>query len=138
MARFLCVLVLFTVIGACAFAGLAKPRTVPIPAAGKHAVRRSGSDNWPYVRELLTIPGEDYPEVISTLGGVYEDSANGYYTAEGTYNDRPVYKNGDWSIYYRVSGYAANHWVLDFNEVSEDWDGTVAYNSELILNNNII
>ena len=134
MARVLYVLILFTIIGACAFAGIAKPRTVPIPAAGKHAVRRSGSDNWPKITESLRYPGGDYPELIFASGGVYASLANGLYSAEGTYNDRPVYKNGGWSIYYRVSGYAANNWVLDFNDVSEDWDGTVAYNSDLISN----
>ena len=134
MARVLYVLILFTIIGACTFAGIAKPRTVPIPAAGKHAVRRSGSDNWPKITESLRLSGGDYPELIFASGGVYAQYANGQYSVEGTYNDRPVYKNGDWSIYYRVSGYAANNWVLDFNDVSEDWDGTVAYNSDLISN----
>ena len=100
---------------------MVKPRTMPIPAAGKHAVRRSPSDNWPGV----------YPESIVTIGGVYASRSNGVFTADGTYNDHPVYRNGGWSIYYRVSGYAANQWVLDFNEVSEDWDGTVAIQSEL-------
>ena len=135
MARVLCVLILLAIIGACAFvsAGIAKPRTVPIPAAGKHAVRIS-ADGWPKIVELPTFPVKRYPDIF-VIGGVYEDDTNGVYTAEGIlYNDHPVYKSGDrrWSIYYRISGYAANNWVLDFNDVSEDWDGTVAYNSDLV------
>ena len=98
-------------------------KEMPIPAAGDaKRVRRAPEDNWPGV----------YPESITTVGGVYASRANGVYTADGTYNDRPVYKNGGWSIYYRVSGYAANDWVLDFNGVSEDWDGTVAIQSSLL------
>ena len=65
MARVMCILILFTVIGACAFAVVAKPRTVPIPAAGKHAVRRSGSDNWPKITEVLSFPGKDYTQKLS-------------------------------------------------------------------------
>ena len=121
MARVLCVLVLFTIIGACACTDMGKPRTMPIPAAGKHAVRRSPSDNWPGV----------YPDKIITIGGVYANRHSGEFLADGTYNDRPVYRSGGWSIYYRVSGYAANQWVLDFNDVSEDWDGSVAIQTEL-------
>ena len=56
---------------------------------------------------------------------------NGVYTADGTYNDHPIYKYSYWSIYYRVSGY----WVLDFNDVSEDWDGTVATQNTLFASN---
>ena len=135
MARVLCVLILFTIIGAChcAFAGIAKPRTVPIPAAGKHAVHISSSGGWPKIAEIDTVPHIPYPLSIYVSGGVYADHTNGVFTAEGVYyNERPVYKNGSWSIYYRISGYAANNWVLDFNDVSEEWDGTVAYNSVLI------
>ena len=115
MSRVLCIPVLFTIIGACAFAsaGLAKPRPVPIPAAGKHAVPISGSDNWPDITEVYTLPFHDYPLVISVFGTHFVDtdseSINGIYTAEDTYNDHPVYKNGGWSIYYRISGYAANN-----------------------------
>ena len=50
---------------------------------------------------------------------------------ETIYNERPVYRNGGWSIYYRISGYATNQWVLDFNDVSEDWDGTLAIQTEV-------
>ena len=54
---------------------MVKPRTMPIPAAGKHAVRRSPEDNWPGV----------YPESIVTIGGVYASQSNGVFTADGDY-----------------------------------------------------
>jgi hypothetical protein len=93
---------------------MAKQRTVPIPAAGKHAVRRSSEDDWPLVTKIFSA-GKDYPERIKTYGGLYANKANGIYDADGTYNGRPVYKQQDgyYSIYYRVSGPAANKWVLD-------------------------
>ena len=56
---------------------MVKPTTAPIPAAGKHAVRRSPSDNWPGV----------YPESIVTIGGVFASQSNGVFTADGDYND---------------------------------------------------
>ena len=91
---------------------------MPIPGAGDaKRVRRATADNWPGV----------YPVSITTVGGVYASLSNGVYTADGTYNDHPIYKNGDWSIYYRISGY----WVLDFNNVNEEWDGTVAIQTAL-------
>jgi hypothetical protein len=96
-------------------------KTMPIPLPGRHAVRRSPESNWPGV----------FPDSIITIGGVYASQSNGVYTANGDYNDRPIYKNGGWSIYYRISGYATNSWVLDFNDVSEDWSGTVATQKEL-------
>ena len=121
MATILRVLLAFTIMGACTCMAF---KTMPIPSEGGRS-RRSPEDNWPGV----------YPESIVTIGGVYASRANGVYTADGTYNDRPVYKNGGWSIYYRTSGYATNDWVLDFNDVSEDWDGTVAIQSTLFASN---
>ena len=122
MAHGLRILLVFAIIGAYTCMALdSTVKIMPIPPPGKHAVRRSPSDNWPGV----------YPQSIITIGGVYASRSNGVFTADGTYNDRPVYRNGDWSIFYRVSGYAANQWVLDFNDVSEDWDGTVAIQTEL-------
>ena len=70
-----------------------------------------------------------YPATITTIGGTYGSHYNtGVFTADGTYNDHPIYKNGAWSIYYRT---ALNMWVLDFNDVSEDWDGTVGIQTTL-------
>ena len=66
----------FTIIGACTCTDTVKPRTMPIPAAGKHAVRRSPEDNWPGV----------YPESIVTIGGMYASQSNGVFTADGTYS----------------------------------------------------
>ena len=109
------VLLLFAMIGAYTCMEL---KEMPIPAEGGR-VRRAPEDNWPGV----------FPESIVTIGGVYASRANGVYTSDGSekYNDRPIYRNGGWSIYYRESGY----WVLDFNDVSEEWDGTVAIQNSL-------
>ena len=119
MGQFLRVLLLFTIIGAYTCMAF---KEMPIPAAGDaKRVRRGPADNWPGV----------FPQSIITIGGVYASHHNGVFTYDGTYNDHPIYKNGQWSIYYRISGYAANQWVLDFNDVSEDWDGTVAIQTNL-------
>ena len=50
------------------------------------------------------------------------------YVHSGTYyNNAPLFTrqgNGTtWSLYKRPNG----NWYVDFNAVSEDWDGTVAY-----------
>ena len=113
MAQLLCSLLLFILIGAYSCMALTE---MPIPAAGERA-RRGAKENWPGV----------YPQSIVTIGGVYDHLANGVFTADATYNDRPVYKNGDWSIYYRIAGY----WVLDFDDVDEEWSGTVAIQDNL-------
>ena len=95
MARGLCILLAFSIIGAYTCMALdSTVRTIPIPSSGRHAVRRSPEDNWPVI----------YPGSIATIGGVYASHHNGVFTADGAYNDRPVYRNGAWSIYYRVSG----------------------------------
>ena len=73
-----------------------------------------------------------YPREFYLLGGVYSSKTNGVWSASGEiYNERPVYKGGNnnnWSVYYRAK---LSKWVLDFNDVSEDWDGTVAVQSTL-------
>lgn len=59
----------------------------------------------------------------------YPSLTRGAYGATGDiYNGSPVYAREDaqgreWSIYRR----AYDRWVLDFNDVSESWRGTVAY-----------
>ena len=124
-------ILLFTIIAVCTCVQDTDRTTSPNPGAAEaRRTRRSPEDNWPGV----------YPYQIATIGGQYTTLVNGEYThadlpnllftMSGTYNERPVYKSdsGSWSIYYRVSGYAANSWVLDFNEVDEDWDGSVAVN----------
>jgi hypothetical protein len=51
------------------------------------------------------------------------------YVASGTYyNNSPVYQRvgstgTTWSLYKRANG----NWHVDFNAISEDWDGTIAY-----------
>jgi hypothetical protein len=57
--------------------------------------------------------------------------STGEYTFSGTlYNNFPVYQrmvSGQmWSVYKRANG----QWFVDFNTVSEDWDGTVAYTTQ--------
>ena len=115
MARGLYVFLLFTIIGAYTWQCMA----LPVPLDGIRIQQGGPEAAWPGV----------YPESIVVIGGTYAGSSNGVYTADGTYNDRPVYKleNGGWSIYYRKSGY----WVTDFNAVSEDWDGTVGIQKTL-------
>ena len=82
MAQALCILFLFTIIGAYTCMAL---KEMPIPATGDaKRMRRSPESNWPGV----------YPQSITTIGGVYASRANGIYTTDGTYNDRPIYKNG--------------------------------------------
>ena len=113
-------LLLLAIIGASTCMALSPLTTMPQENARR--MRRGPQDNWPGV----------YPATIRTIGGVYADRHDGVFNYDGeVYNERPVYKSGGWSIYYRTSGYAANQWVLDFNDVSEDWDGTVAIQPEL-------
>lgn len=121
MAQVHRVLLLFTIVGTYTCMAL---KEMPIPATGDaKRMRRAPEDNWPGV----------FPQNIITIGGVYASHHNGVFTSDGSekYNDRPIYRNGGWSIYYRTSGYAANSWVLDFNDVSEEWDGTVATQTTL-------
>ncbi len=64
---------------------------------------------------------------IELSGAVYSSMNTGSYTFDGTtiYNGAPVFQHQGggytWSIYRRSNG----RWYLDFNEVSEDWSGTV-------------
>ena len=52
---------------------------------------------------------------------------NGMYTLQSTlYNNRPVYQCSDnhaYHLYRRKDG----KWYVDFNDIAEDWGGTVAY-----------
>jgi hypothetical protein len=57
--------------------------------------------------------------------------STGAYTFSGqVYNNAPVYtkmvSGSLWSLYKRANG----KWHVDFNTVSEDWDGTVAYTNQ--------
>jgi len=57
---------------------------------------------------------------------------DGQYVESGSYyNNAPVYQRvgstgSKWSLYKRTNG----NWYVDFNTVSEDWDGTVAYTAQ--------
>src|SRR5690606_32594114 len=67
------------------------------------------------------------PADISGAGGAaYSSYTTGVYTWDGTvYNGKPVFQRQGggvtWSVYQRSNG----RWYLDFNDVSEDWSGTV-------------
>jgi len=52
------------------------------------------------------------------------------------YNGYPIYKGGNnnnWSIYRRSGGAAEDQWVLDFNDVSDEWSGTVAHSRDEVV-----
>ena len=93
------------------------------PAASntEHArLRRDGQGNWPNI----------YPESFLLTGGAYSKEVSGIYKIDPElkmYNGYPVYKgpeeDGTWRVYHRKS---PNLWVMDFNDVSESWDGTVS------------
>ena len=61
-------------------------------------------------------------------GFPYSDRADGKYIFDGVvHNGRPVYQHSDgksvWSLYQRDNGF----WYVDFNDVSEDYDGSIGY-----------
>ena len=75
---------------------------------------------------LTTLTSAEH--IIYVGGFPYANRHNGAFQRESTkYNNRPVYKSGNWKIYWRSSGFAKNKWVLDFNEIDEAWNGTVAW-----------
>lgn len=57
--------------------------------------------------------------------------STGTYRRTDTYNEEPVYtfNNGidTWSVYKRLDIDGASNWVLDVDDVSEEWTGTVAH-----------
>lgn len=70
------------------------------------------------------------PFHIHVNGFPYASQHNGQFTmTDFQYNGKPVWTNNNWSIYFRTSGYKANRWVLDFDNVGEEWSGTVAWSS---------
>lgn len=117
MAQGLHVFLLFIIIGAYTWQCMA----LPVPLDDIRIQKGGPEGAWPGV----------YPQTIVVIGGTYASSSNGVYTADGTYNNRPIYKKGRWSIYYRKAGY----WVTDFNAVSEDWKGTVGIQNTLFPSN---
>ena len=59
-------------------------------------------------------------------GAPYSSQTNGEYVLQSdAVNGYPVYKKEGtaWSFYQRTD----QKWYLDFNDVNEDWDGTVMY-----------
>ncbi|MDI1436718.1 hypothetical protein [Polyangium sorediatum] len=73
------------------------------------------------------------PEATFMYGLPYASlGSDGPYVESGAiYNDAPVYTKAGpggltWSLYRRADG----RWYVDFNDVSEDWDGTIASTSK--------
>ncbi|WP_018691714.1 hypothetical protein [Algicola sagamiensis] len=64
-----------------------------------------------------------WPKHLEVSGANYPNDSSGEYSLKENYGNGPVYSNGVYSLYQRENG----HWVLDFNEISEVWDGTVNY-----------
>lgn len=68
----------------------------------------------------------------SVAGAAYSNlgSAGEYLFTGQLYNNAPVYQRQGsgitWSLYKRANGY----WYVDFNAISEDWDGTVAHTTQ--------
>ncbi|MGB1016857.1 MAG: fascin domain-containing protein [Nannocystaceae bacterium] len=65
------------------------------------------------------------------MGGLaYNDISSGQYVFTGTiYQGAPVYEhasNAMWKLYRRANG----KWHVDFNDISEDWDGTIAHTTD--------
>ena len=59
----------------------------------------------------------------------YPYASTGEYQLDSVYNGAAVYRHtvSGWIIYRRANG----HWYLDFNEASEDWDGTLSWTYSL-------
>lgn len=65
-------------------------------------------------------------DTFELAGGPYSGQTNGTFTLTSAYNGAPVYTRGSWSLYRRGNG----EWHVDFNDVSEDWSGTVSYTED--------
>lgn len=104
-----------------ALEGMPIPEEIPKPEEGER-FRRGPEDSWPDL----------YPSGFFSHGGTYSSDTDGLWVTTGNvYNNRPVYRdtnNKGWSIYYRNN---INKWVRDFNDVSEEWSGTVGIQSKL-------
>jgi len=64
---------------------------------------------------------------INVMDAPYEYMTDGAYEQNGTYNSHPIYTRE--SHGYTLSVYRRNNgrWYLDFNDVSEDWSGTLSW-----------
>ena len=69
--------------------------------------------------------GYRYPKIY-VFNSPYTSTSAGEYTLSTEYNDAPVYQQGEYSLYRRQNGY----WYLDFNEISEDYDGSISYSDD--------
>ena len=73
-------------------------------------------------------------ESVSVSGSAYASITTGEYDYAFKYNSYPVYQfpSGGYtfSIYRRSNGY----WYLDFNDVSEDYAGSIDYSLQVASN----
>ena len=77
-----------------------------------------------YATGSITYQGDIDPiQNVYVIDSHYPAQSSGMYTITDSYNGYPVYSNAHYSLYRRLDGY----WYLDFNDVSEDWDGTIDY-----------
>lgn len=72
------------------------------------------------------------PQDTVYLHGIPYGADGAYFHSGNFYNDMPVYTldhaDTTWSLYQRSNG----RWYVDFNDVGEDWDGTVAIGPDAI------
>lgn len=74
----------------------------------------------------VSCTGSRYPKIY-VFNSPYSSTSAGEYTlASEEYNGAPVYKRNQYSLYRRQNGY----WYLDFNEVSEDYAGSISYSDD--------
>ena len=74
----------------------------------------------------VSCTGRYYPKIY-VFNSPYASTSAGEYTLTATeYNNAPVYQHGSYSLYRRQNGY----WYLDFNEISEDYAGSISYSDD--------
>lgn len=73
----------------------------------------------------VSCTGRYYPKLY-VFNSAYQSP--GEYTLTGEYNDAPLYRHvsAGYSLYRRQNGF----WYLDFNEVSEDYAGSISYSDD--------
>jgi len=80
---------------------------------------------------VLALSTAEVVDSLEVSGLPYAARHNGEFILTSTYKNNPVYtsvKDKKWVIYKRVTERVTkNKWVLDFNAISEEYDGTVAW-----------
>ena len=79
--------------------------------------------------ELLEYSNQGFVIAHQVLSTGLVPYHNGDYTFKGEiYKNAPVYTaSNDYHMYRRSTGRWAGHWVIDFNDIDEEWSGTIAY-----------